>query len=115
MSSSNTTTPFVRTTGLSVTQSTPREEVLDSEVRRLRGKVAALEDQIEARDARLAELETELDAKQEELETARQWGRFLDRDLTEHRETVEKLKSRVERLESDNEPSGLLGRLRTLL
>ena len=116
MSSSDSATPFVRTTGLEVGEATRREEVLDSEVRRLRGKVAALQDELSARDDRIEELEAELDTKREELESAQQWARFLDRELTEHRETVDRLESRVEALESDEpaEPSGLLGRLRAL-
>jgi len=114
MSSSDSATPFVRTTGLEAGSApTRREEVLDSEVRRLRGKVAALQDELAARDDRIERLEAELDTKREELESAQQWARFLDRELTEHRETVDRLESRVDALESD-EPSGLLGRLRAL-
>jgi chromosome segregation ATPase len=114
MSSSDSTTPFVRTTGLEVGEPTRREELLDSEVRRLRGKVAALQDELEARDDRIETLEAELDTRREELESAQQWARFLDRELTEHRETVDRLESRVDALESDEEPTGLLGRLRAL-
>jgi chromosome segregation ATPase len=116
MSSSDSATPFVRTTGLEVGETTGREAVLDSEVQRLRGKVAALQDELAARDDRIEELEAELDTKREELESTQQWARFLDRELTEHRETVDRLESRVEALESDDEdgPSGLLGRLRAL-
>jgi chromosome segregation ATPase len=117
MSSSDSATPFVRTTGLeNGTVPTRREEVLDSEVRRLRGKVAALQDELAARDERIETLEAELATKRDELESAQQWAHFLDRELTEHRETVDRLESRVDALESDGsgEPSGLLGRLRAL-
>lgn len=118
MSSSDSTAPFVRTTGLDVAEETPSraEQVLDSEVRRLRGKVAALEDELDERDARVAELEGELAAKTDELETARRWARFLDSELEEHRDRVETLEARVDSLEaeSSSESPGLLARLRAL-
>lgn len=88
------------------------------EVRRLRGRVAELEAELERaedalseREARIGELTDELETARRERDDARKWAAFLEREIREHRGRVRGLEERVEELES----GGLLGRLRRRL
>lgn len=115
---------LVRTTGLQPARVEGASEDERSDdaaasggARRLRERIAELEGELDRRDAALADREARIEELTAEFETARrerddarEWAAFLDRELREHRERVETLEARVERLES----RGLLGRLRGL-
>jgi hypothetical protein len=54
-------------------------------------------------------VETEPEAKHDELISAQEWASFHGQELNEQQDTVDRLESCIEHLES-TEPSGLLGR-----
>lgn len=116
--------PVPRTTGLRPARSERADDggsdgaTDPGEVERLRERIAELEadleqkeETLEARETRIEELTDELETARRERDDARQWATFLDREIREHRDRVRGLEERVEELES----GGLLGRLRRRL